>query len=131
MHNRSVQTRFFLSLMVIMGLIVAGISPFCMNNSSSKMLLEICSEFGIKTISVDVGGVPVNPDDQGQQQTKQKCPYCFVAQMAYAAPDIAAITEPVQIAYRSYIFSNIVSVVLSEQAQRYDARAPPAQSILS
>ena len=78
----------------MIGLVLAGLNPICQHSATSKMLLEICSGDGIKTIEVDVGNSPVSPDEKPNSQSKEKCPYCFAAQLAKFMLESSAINIP-------------------------------------
>ena len=89
------------------------------------MFLEICSGDGIKTIEVDVGNSPVNPDEEPPLKSHENCPYCFSAQMAKFVPERLSFNSPYIIGRYVYAFPKGQYVPSFSHAGKYDARAPP------
>jgi hypothetical protein len=109
----------------MIGLVLSGLNPVCQLSSTSKILLEICSGDGIKTIEVDASDSPLPPDEKPSSHSKEKCPYCFSAQMAKFVPQSAVLEKPHIIAKKAYDFPEGNSILKFARAEKYEARAPP------
>lgn len=122
-YSRS--ARPFFSFIVMIGLVLSGLNPICQHSSSSKILLEICSGDGIKTIEVDASDNPLTPDEKPSPHSREKCPYCFSAQMAKFVPQSTVLEKPHIIAKNAYDFPEGNSILKFARAEKYEARAPP------
>lgn len=115
----------FFSFIVMIGLVLAGLNPICQHSATSKILLEICSGDGIKTIEVDASDSPFSPNEKPPLKSKEKCPYCFSTQMAKFVPESPFVDTPYIIAKHVYDFPEGNSILKFARAEKYEARAPP------
>ncbi len=122
-YSRS--ARPFFSLILMIGLVLSGLNLICQHSSSSKILLEICSGDGIKTIEVDASDSPVSPDEKPPFKSHEKCPYCFSTQMAKFVPESPSVYTPHIIARNDYDFPKSNNALKFPRAEKYEARAPP------
>jgi len=115
----------FLSVLLLIGLVFSGLNPLCKNSSTAKMLIEICSPDGIKTVEIDANGAPEDSNKKPASTSQKNCHFCFAAHMAKFVPDAPPLKAGLTVSYNiGPVFSESLIVSLA-RAERYDARAPP------
>ncbi len=120
--------RNFTHILMVVALVFASVSPACAFVSGKNIsVIEICSEFGVKSITVDENGKLVQ-GGHDKQMKKSDCAFCFAQSHGKT---LAAAGFP--FIYGSVIRENLgVSLSnpdITHQAHLYIARAPPSFSL--
>ncbi len=111
--------------MLVFALVMASVSPACaFISGKDTSIIEVCSEFGSKSIVVDENGQPVQNEHQKQAQSSD-CAFCF----AQAHGKVISSDYP-SILYQAVIREGAESSFTVNdrdiRAHIYIARAPPS-----
>ncbi len=119
----------FLSVLLILAFLTAGISPACAFISGKTSLIEICASDGsLKTIEVSYNqAVDIEESNGGSkhQTKKNDCAFCFAnTNITKMVAKLSAINfKPVG----GFIYTNSSYFAFKPTAQNYfQSRAPPA-----
>lgn len=124
------ETRFYISVLVMVAIFFVGISPACAF-ISGKSYIEICAPDGtLQSVEVDSSLDPFAapaPDPQQHLEAMEKCPFCFAqTHQKYGISSdliISFVSQPHYI-----VVGAGTSLPLSLSLNAYDSRGPPVFS---
>jgi hypothetical protein len=116
--------RTYLTILVVLSLIMAGISPACARMRGDTILIEICSAMGISTIAL--------PADSGlkgqipsQSHLDKKCAFCLHFASGGLIFNSKEISHPQEFD-REYVFPIVIFHTLTTYLNAHPPRGPPA-----
>ena len=117
---------FFVNVLLIMGLITAGVSPACKFISGKADLIEICTAEGLQKIAAaGHTSAPVKP----VHQMADTCAFCLAAQTHKAGNvTLTATTLPAVKIQRIYFTTLPDDRAEQKDVSSYRSRAPPVFS---
>ncbi len=124
------ETRFYISVLVMVAIFFVGISPACAF-ISGKSMIDICAPDGtVQSVEVDARFDPFAepaPDPQDHLEAMEKCPFCFVStHHAYGLSDEVSLVFAMQ---PRYIAVGAGSFIPDTQNLRaFQPRGPPVFS---
>lgn len=118
----------FLNAFVILALFLAGVSPACAFVSGKETsIIEICTEFGTKLITLDEQGQPTKDQNNHKQMKQKDCAFCFAK--VHGKGLSAYFTDAlISFSIQKHYLTNVTAHHKLYDAHTYTARAPPTLS---
>lgn len=113
-----------LNILIVLGLLVSAIAPYCVYKTSSKILIEICSSNGLELVAL---GDNENPPQDGSAN-KKNCSYCISTHMGKIVSAYVPEFIALRLVHNDTIVISHDQVALPVFAGRYNPRAPPVLS---
>jgi hypothetical protein len=113
--------------LVILALMLAAVSPACVwakggQTSSAGITMEICSDLGIKTLTLQPDGTFKETSPSGMKKATD-CPVCFAQANLASSPDTQAL--PLPESFKVAIYLEQVSAIDGAARLPYAPRGPP------
>ncbi len=113
--------------LLLIALVLTNVSPACaFISGKNTSIIEICTSFGTKSITVDEQGNAIDSDGQQHQKQLKKidCNFCFA--QAHAKSLLALTSQTINHAFQVPSYQENAAIhTLTAQAHNYTARAPP------
>lgn len=131
--------RLIITVLIIGGVLTAGISPACQFISGQSVkpgFIQICTAFGIKTVPAPDGFEDsdnknpgdINPGDgkDNGNNIADECPFCLSSKINMAAGDAStAITVSISTWSVSFALPLSMGILRGKAPAYFQARAPP------
>lgn len=116
-----------LFLVVLRALVPPGYMPDLAAARDGVITLVICSPDGLRTVSLDENGKPVEPGQSPEEHQRQHCPFAAVGSID--VPQLAKVPVPIDFATRAALWSPQEGRVAERAVVGpVGPRAPPALS---
>lgn len=125
------ERRFYISVLVMVAIFLAGISPACAFISGGSSFIEICAADGsLETVEVDAAldpfaeSVPVSGE---HMDAMEKCPFCF-ASGTYKYGEARSQVIAMLALPRYLVVSSGTAIPFGSDMRVYQPRGPPVLS---
>lgn len=127
-HKRMIPKRLKTAFhtLIILALSLAAVSPACVwaknAQSSPGLSMEICSDLGIKTLTLQPDGTFKETAPSGMKKSTD-CPVCFAQANMASSPDTQALPMPES--FKAAVYYQQKAAIDGAARLPYAARGPP------